>query len=97
MKFALRCFESGLTQSIKCAYRELSIVLGLLLKVSWCANGGNKQHLFQQYDFPFNVYKNVAKTNSKEQALLMDQDIGKHSIQFFWYYWRSVNKILLIS
>ena len=55
--FALRCLESGLTQWIKCTYRELSSVLGLLQNFFWCANGGNKQHLFQQYDFPFNVYK----------------------------------------
>ena len=59
---------------------ESSVVLQ---KTSCCANGGNKPHLFQQYDFPFNVYKSVAITNSKEQALLMDQDKGKHSIQFF--------------
>ena len=83
LKFAFRCFESGLTQWIKCTYGELSSVLGLLQKISCCANGGNKQHLFQQYDFPFNVYKSVAITNSKEQVLLMDQDKGKHSIQFF--------------
>ena len=83
MKFTLRCFESGFTQSIKCTYRELSSVLGLLQKISWCANGGNKQHLFLQYGFPFNVYKSVAKTSSKEQIVLMDQDRGKHSIQFF--------------
>ena len=83
LKFALRCFESGLTQSIKCTCRELSSVLGLLQKISWCANGGNKQHLFQQFDFHFSVYKSVTKTNPKEQALLMDQDRGKYSIDFF--------------
>ena len=76
-----RCFEGGLTQWIKRTYRELRSVLGLLKKISWCANGANKQHLIQQYDFPFNVYKSVAKTNSKEQALLMDQGRGKYSIQ----------------
>ena len=38
-----------------------------------CAKDGHKQHLFQQYDFSFNVYKSVANNNSNEQALLMDQ------------------------
>ena len=55
----------------------------MLQNIPWCAIRGNKQHLFQQYDFPFNVYKSAAKTNSKEQALLMDQVRGKHSIQPF--------------
>ena len=41
------------------------------------AKGGHKQHLFQQHGIPFNVYKNVAHTNSKEQALLIDQDRRK--------------------
>ena len=81
--FALRCFESGLTHWIKCTYRELSSVLGVLQNISWCAIGDNKQHLFQQYDFPFNAYKSVAKTNSKEHVLLMDQVRRKHSIQLF--------------
>ena len=58
-------------------YRELRSVLGLLQKISWCAKGGHKLHLFQQHDFPFNVYKSVANTCSKEQGVLMDQDRGK--------------------
>ena len=55
----------------------------MLQKITWCANGGHKQHLFQQHDFPFSVYKSVAKTNVKEQALLLDQDRGKPWIQLF--------------
>ena len=43
-------------------------------KISWCALEDHKQHLFQQHDYPINVYKSVAKTNAKEQALLLDQD-----------------------
>ena len=31
--------------------------------------GGQKQHVFQQYDFSFNVYKNVGNTNSEEHTL----------------------------
>ena len=34
-------------------------------------------YLFKQYDFPFNVYKGVAKTNANEQTLLVDQDRGR--------------------
>ena len=49
----------------------------MLQKISWCVKGGHKQHLFQQYDFLFNVYKSVANTNSKEHALAMDHDRGK--------------------
>ena len=36
-----------------------------------------KQHLLQQHDFPFNFYKSVANNNSKEQALLMNQEREK--------------------
>ena len=78
MKFASRCFYSRSTNWVKCTYREFRRVLGLLQKISWCAKGGYKQHLFQQYDLPFNVYKTVANTNSKEHPLSMDQDRGKH-------------------
>ena len=55
----------------------------MLQKITWCTYGGHKQHLFQQHDFPFSVYKSVAKTNAKEQALLLDQDREKLWIQFF--------------
>ena len=47
-----------------------------VIKHFWLAKGDYWQHLFQQHDFPFNIYKSVAN-NSKEQALLMDQDRGK--------------------
>ena len=58
LKFASSCLERGLAHwVIKCTYRELRSVLGLLQKLSWCAEGGNEQHLFQQHDFPFKVYK----------------------------------------
>ena len=73
MKFALRCLECSLAHCIKCTYRELRSVLGLLQKIS-CAKGGHKGHLFQQHDFPFNVYKSVANPYSKEQRLFIDQD-----------------------
>ena len=49
----------------------------MLQKITWCTYGGHKQHLFQQHDFSFSVYKSVAKTNAKEQALLLDQDREK--------------------
>ena len=67
----------SLAHWVKCTYGEFKIVLGFLQKISWCAKGGHKQYLFQQHDFPFNVYKSVANNNSKEQALLMDQNRGK--------------------
>ena len=50
-------------------------------KISWCAKGGHKLRLFQQNDFPFNVYRSVANTYSKEQGLLMYQDRGKHILR----------------
>ena len=77
MKFASGCLESSLPLWIKCAYRELGSVLGLLQKISCCTKSGHKQDLFQQHDFLFNVYKSMANTNSKEQVPLMDQDRGK--------------------
>ena len=73
----LKAFRKALGHWIKCTYRELRCILSLLQKCFWCAKGGCKQHLFQQHDFSFNVYKSVASNNSKEQALLMDQDRGK--------------------
>ena len=48
-----------------------------LKKIYWCAKGGHKQHLFQQHDFPFNVYKSVANNYSKEQVVLRDQNREK--------------------
>ena len=77
MKFASRYLESNLTQWIKCTYRELRSILGLLQKVSWVAKGDGKQYLFQQHGFPFHFSQSVANTNSKEQALATDQDRGK--------------------
>ena len=71
LKFASRCLEVvwhiGLNEHI-----ESSIAFSFCYKTFL----GYWQHLFQQHDFPFNVYKSVAN-NSKEQALLMDQDRGK--------------------
>ena len=84
MKFALRCLESTLAHCVKCTYGELRSVLGFLQKISWCTKGGHKQHLFQQHGFPFNVYKSLANNNSKEQALLTDQNRGKPWIQIYW-------------
>ena len=65
--FSSRCLESSFAHSVKCTNGELRSVLDLLQK------GSHKQHLFQQHDFPFDVYESVANNNSKEQALLMDQ------------------------
>ena len=39
--------------------------------------GGHKQHLFQQHVFLFYIYKSGPNNNSKEQALLMNQDREK--------------------
>ena len=74
--FTSRSSESRSAHWVKCTFRELRSAPGLLEKNYWYATGGHKQYLFQQYDFPFNVYKSVANINSKK-ALLMDQDRGK--------------------
>ena len=76
LKFALRCLESSLSQWSKCTYRELRSVLGWLQKISCCANGDHKQHLFLEHSFSFDVCKSVSDINSKEQPLLVDQDRG---------------------
>ena len=65
LKIASKCLESGYANWVKCTYGELRSVLGLLQNISWCTKDGQKQHLFQQHDFPFNVNKSVAN-NSKE-------------------------------
>ena len=75
--FASRCLENSLTHKVKHTYVKLRSVLSMLQKISWCVKSSHKQHLFQQHDFPFNVYRSVANTTSKEQGLLMDQDRGK--------------------
>ena len=75
--FASGCLESSSVHWVKSTYIELRSVCGLLKKNSWCVIGGHKQHLFQQYNFPFNVCKSMANTNSNEKALLMNQDRGK--------------------
>ena len=41
---------------------------------------GHKQ---QQHHFSFNAYKSVTSNNSKEQALLMDQDKKKTEFEMF--------------
>ena len=46
-------------------------------KVLGGLKGGQKLHLFQQHDFPFNVFKIKANTYSKEPRLLMNHDRGK--------------------
>ena len=74
LEVALRCLECSLTHWVQCTYRELRSVLSLLRKIYWCAKGGHSVHLFQQHDFPFNVYKSMANTYSKKQRLLIDQD-----------------------
>ena len=76
-KFASRRLESSLAHWVKCTYRKLRSVLGMLQKNSWCARGGHKLHLFQQHHFTFNVCKIVANNYSKEQGLEMDQERGK--------------------
>ena len=61
----------------------------MLQKNSLSAISSHKQHLFQQHDFSFNVYKSVANTNLKKQGPLMDQDRGKpwiEAVNSFWYY-----------
>ena len=78
--------ESSFSHWVKCTYRQLRSVFGLLQENSWCPKGGQEKHLFQQHDFPFNVYESMANTYSKEQALLMDtkrKDRGKRWIQIF--------------
>ena len=75
MKFALKYLEISLTQWIKWRYTEPRSVCNK--KNSYCANGSHKEHLFLEHDFPFDVYRSVASNNSKEQALLIDQDRGK--------------------
>ena len=77
-EFASRCLESSFAYWVKCTYKKFRSVLGLLQKSSWYDKGGHKLHLFQQHDFPFNVYKSKANSYSKEPGLLMDQDSGKH-------------------
>ena len=94
-KFASRCLESSFAHWVKCTYGELRSVFGFLQKISWCAKGGHKQHLFQQHDFPFNVYKCVA--NSKRTSTINRSKYRKAMNTNFWSYWRFVNKILLIS
>ena len=66
------CLKSSLAHWFKWTYRELRSVLGLLQKISWFPKGSHKQHLSQQHDFPFNVYKSVTNNNLIEQALLID-------------------------
>ena len=61
--FGSRCLESSVTYWAKYTYRKFRSALALSQKISWCANGGQKQHLFQQHLF--------------RQALLMGQDRGK--------------------
>ena len=75
--FASRCLERSLAQWVKCAYRKLRGVFGLLQKSFWYAKSGHKLHIFQLDDFLLNVYKSKANTYSKEPGLLMYQDRGK--------------------
>ena len=84
MIFASNSLKSSLEHWVTCTYKKLRSVLGLFQKFFWCAKGGNKQHIFQQHDFPFNVCKSVANTYLKEQWLLMDQDTGNPWIQSFY-------------
>ena len=82
MKFSSRFLESSLTQWIKCTYRKLRSNVGLLQKIYRYLLV--LLHLFQQHDFPFNVYKGLVQTSAKKQALLLDQDRrGKPWINFF--------------
>ena len=77
LKFTSTCLESNLTHWVN-IHKESSEAFSVCYqKNSLCAKSSHKQHLFQQHDFPFNVYKSVANTNLKEQGLLMDQDRGK--------------------
>ena len=36
-----------------------------------------KIYFSQYYDFPYNIYKSMANTNSKQQVLLIDRDKEK--------------------
>ena len=53
----------------------------MLEVIYWCAKIGHKQHRSQKYCFYFNVDESLANTNSKEQALLTDQERVKARIQ----------------
>ena len=83
LKFATWCLEINFAHWVKCAYRELKRVLGLLQKIYWCARAGHKQHRFQQNNFLLYVYKSVTNTISEEHPLSMDQDRGNSGMQFF--------------
>ena len=55
----------------------------MLQKIYWCAKSNHKQPIFQQHDFPFNVYKSVANTDPKVQGLLMNQIEESPEYKFF--------------
>ena len=61
-------------------------VLSLSKKIPGVLNFGHIQDLLHQFDFPFNIYKNVANANSKQHLSLdwdnnMDRGRGKSWIQ----------------
>ena len=68
LKFSSSCFPQG-----NCIYRELR-------RFSFCYKrfvdvltmGTYKIYFSQHYDFPYNISKNMANTNSKQHVLLMD-------------------------
>ena len=70
------CLERSSVHWVKCTYRVLRSVLSLLQEISWCAKVAHIQHLFQQYDFSFNVYKSAGNTDSKKHTLSMHRDRG---------------------
>ena len=53
----------------------LANVFGMLAMVTY------KIFFSQNNDFPYNIYKSVANTNSKQQILLMDGNEEKPGIQ----------------
>ena len=46
-KFSSRCLQISSVHWVKRTYKEFRSVLGLLQEITWCAKGGDKQHLFQ--------------------------------------------------
>ena len=72
LKFASSCLSSS-ARWFKCIYKELrrfsicyKMFFGVLTVITY------KIYFSQHYDFPYNIYKSMANTNSKQHVLLMD-------------------------
>ena len=47
----------------------------MLQKISWCVKSGHKQHLFQQYDFPFiKVWLIPIQKNTHWQWIMIEEN-----------------------